>query len=140
MDPNGYLGVALQLYVYNCTFLNNSVGFNSVVATTNNSDEQSTSPPSNNGGANGGGGGNQGGGQNPSSRGEMFDTLGGVIVGRQFPSRGGGLAVVVNAEDPIDVVVFGCDFADNSALAFGGGMYVGLDGQSQHSVLVNLTE
>ena len=125
----------LQLYIYNCTFRNNSVGVGSIAT----NDAESTDPlPSNDG--NGTNSNMGGGGMSPPSRGEMFQAIGGVVVGNQFTSRGGGLAVIVNDAEPADVVVFGCLFKENGALAFGGGMYLGLDGKSRHSVIINQTE
>ncbi len=136
MDPVGFFGSApLQLYVYNCTFRNNSVGIDSVAINSDDS-EQILPPPPNNNNTNDDGGG---GGKMPT-RLDMFDAVGGVVTSQQFTSRGGGLAVIVNDEKPVDVVVFGCNFRENAALAFGGGMYVGLDGMSRHSVVINHTE
>ena len=130
--------IPLLLRVHNCTFHNNSVG--SVVmamatVTPNVTSDPTQGPPPPNQGGSSSGGGPMG----PPSREEMFQAIGGVVVGLQFTSRGGGLAVIVNDEDPAEVEVWGCEFSDNEALAFGGGMYVGLDGMSRHSVVINQT-
>ena len=127
----------LLLRVHNCTFRNNSVGSVTTATTTVTpnvtSDMTPEPPPPNPEGS------NSEESREPPSKREMFDAIGGVLVGLQFTSRGGGLAVIVNDSDPAEVEVWGCEFSGNEALAFGGGMYVGLDGRSRHSVVIDQT-
>lgn len=118
---------------------------------TDNSDDPTLSPTSDNletgeppgqpgdmpNNSDGGMGMNAGSSGGPPERKDKFQAIGGVVEGLQFLTRGGGLALIVNDDDPADVIVQDCEFRANGALAFGGGMYIGLDGKSQHFVVIN---
>ena len=139
----------LLLRITNCTFRNNSSGVEPTDVATNitdSSDDLTVSPTSDDLGTgepptgmgnepnNNDGGGSNGG---PPERRDKMQAIGGVVEGLQFLSRGGGLALIVNDDDPADIVIQDCEFRANGALAFGGGMYIGLDGKSQHFVIIN---
>lgn len=63
---------------------------------------------------------------------ERFDTRGQIFRDQVFLGRGGGMALILNSHESADVVVVGCEFTENVALEFGGGMYVLLQGLASH--------
>jgi len=54
-----------------------------------------------------------------------------------FTGRGGGCAVNISPVYPLNATVEDCYFENNFARSFGGGLYVGFDGNSNHTVVVN---
>ena len=67
---------------------------------------------------------------------ERFDTRGQIFQDMKFVGRGGGAALIINAESAANVVIRRCEFIENTAVEFGGGMYVLLQGPTSHSVTV----
>ena len=54
-----------------------------------------------------------------------------------FTGRGGGCAFTVSSPSSLNATVENCTLEDNLALSFGGGLYVGFDGNQNHTVAVN---
>ena len=54
-----------------------------------------------------------------------------------FTGRGGGCAFTINPVYSLNATVEDCLFEDNFARTFGGGLYIGLNGYSNHTVVVN---
>ena len=54
-----------------------------------------------------------------------------------FTGRGGGCAVLVNPSFPSNATLENCLFKENFARTFGGGLYVGFDGELDHRVVLN---
>ena len=52
------------------------------------------------------------------------------------PGRGGGCAVVENSKTPLDVLVTRCTFERNSALTYGGGMFMSWSRVSNHTTTI----
>lgn len=75
----------------------------------------------------------------PKPASELQEVRGGVIEDRTFPGRGGGVALIFNSNEPATAQVEDCLFSENSALEFGGGLYVLLDGLSDHTITINRT-
>ena len=71
---------------------------------------------------------NKGPGESLLSASERFETRGQVFGDMILVGRGGGVALVVNADSTGSVEVSGCEFVENAAVEFGGGLYVLLQG------------
>ena len=54
-----------------------------------------------------------------------------------FTGRGGGCAFIVSSPSSLNATIENCTLEDNLALSFGGGLYVGFDGNKNHTVAVN---
>ena len=54
-----------------------------------------------------------------------------------FTGRGGGCAFTINPVYSLNATVEDCFFEDNFARTYGGGLYVGYSGHSNHTVVVN---
>lgn len=54
-----------------------------------------------------------------------------------FTGRGGGCSFTVDSLSSLNATVEDCYFEDNFARSFGGGLYVVLNGYSNHTVVVN---
>ena len=54
-----------------------------------------------------------------------------------FTGRGGGCVITINPVYSLNATVEDCYFEDNFARSFGGGLYVALNGYSNHTVVVN---
>lgn len=65
---------------------------------------------------------------------QRFDTRGQLFGDEILVGRGGGVAVIINADSAADVEVTGCVFTGNVAVEFGGGLYLLLRGQTSHQV------
>lgn len=81
----------------------------------------------------------------PPSRGtrqnELQAVRGGVIADQSFPGRGGGVALIFSVNrTSVRALIEDCLFLENAALALGGGLYVLLDGLSNHTVIINRTK
>lgn len=119
----------LRVNISRCTFFNNSAEVttaNVVVPSTGNETEATPTkmPPSR-------------GMSSPSQLNQQQEVRGEVIVGRFFPGRGGGVAVIVNDMFRASIVVEDSFFLENVALESGGGLYFLLDGRASHSVTVS---
>lgn len=56
-----------------------------------------------------------------------------------FPGRGGGCSILMNTSFPANSTIEDCVFENNSANTFGGGLYLGFSGYSDHIIFVNRT-
>ena len=54
-----------------------------------------------------------------------------------FTGRGGGCAFTISPSTSLTALVENCTVEDNFVRSFGGGLYVGFDGNLNHSVTVN---
>ena len=138
-----------------CTFRNNSVETEPVATTpdvdrTGFGDENSTMMengvngpliiPGNNRGDNNNGDNNNNNNNNkppPKSlqtESQRFDTRGQLFGDEILVGRGGGVAIIINADAAADVEVMDCVFLGNVAVEFGGGLYLLLRGQTSHQV------
>ena len=124
--------------ISNCTFYNNSAELTSLVSSSGTMSKAPSSPstPSFTNS-------NQ-----PPSRGmppakpsnELQAIRGGVIADQTFPGRGGGVAIIFNVNlTSASANIEDCLFMENLALELGGGLYVLLDGRSNHRVTINRT-
>jgi hypothetical protein len=65
---------------------------------------------------------------------QRFDTRGQLFGEQILVGRGGGMAIIINADAAAFVNVSGCVFLENVAVEFGGGLYLLLRGPTSHSV------
>ena len=54
-----------------------------------------------------------------------------------YTGRGGGCAFIINHVYSLNATLEDCHFQDNFARSYGGGLYIGLNGHSNHTVIVN---
>ena len=54
-----------------------------------------------------------------------------------YTGRGGGFAILIFSSLPLNGTLEDCVFEENFARSFGGGMYVAIDGQLDHLVVLN---
>lgn len=54
-----------------------------------------------------------------------------------FTGRGGGCAIIINSVYPANVSVSDCVFEGNTALSYGGGLYVAYGVVANHTVVLN---
>ncbi len=57
-----------------------------------------------------------------------------------FNGRGGGCSILMNTTSPANATVDNCDFEENRASLFGGGLYLAVSGYATHDVTINNTK
>ncbi len=57
----------------------------------------------------------------------------------QFPGRGGGCSILLNTSFPANATIENCLFENNFAVTFGGGLYLGFSGYSDHIIYITET-
>lgn len=67
---------------------------------------------------------------------ERFDSRGQLFRNHILRGRGGGVALIINADSAAEVEVFGCEFVENVAVEYGGGLYLLLQGPTSHQVAI----
>lgn len=87
----------------------------------------------------GGGGGNKNDNKSPpgmslQTESQRFDTRGQLFGDEILVGRGGGVAIIINADSAAEVEVTDCIFLENVAVEFGGGLYLLLRGPTSHMV------
>ena len=129
---------APSVNISNCTFYNNSaelVTSDSGLDNTTEGDSSSSTPSFTSS-------------KEPPSRGmplakpanELQAIRGGVISDQSFPGRGGGVALIFSVnQSSVRAHIADCLFEENLALELGGGLYVLLDGLTNHTVTINRT-
>ena len=76
----------------------------------------------------------------PKPANELQAIRGGVIADQSFPGRGGGVALIFSVNlTSVRAHIEDCLFVENLALELGGGLYVLLDGLTNHTVTINRT-
>ena len=71
---------------------------------------------------------------------ELQAVRGGVIADQSFPGRGGGVALLFSVnQTSVRAHIEDCLFEDNVALELGGGLYLLLDGLTNHTITINRT-
>ena len=82
---------------------------------------------------------NNGGNGRPPRRNvsNLFIVRGQAFSNQVFSGRGGGAAFLINSLKAADVVLWKAMFLENSAIEFGGGAYLLLQGDTSHSITIN---
>lgn len=119
-------------------FVSNFEATNTIINNTNNNDNNNNDNDNNDNNNNDNNKNRNKGPGNPFlSVSEQFDTRGQLFRDQILIGRGGGVALIVNADSAAEVEILGCDFLENTAAEFGGGLYVLLQGATSHSVSIN---